>query len=138
MFTDDRRGDSWVNTHNWQTVLRTDSVMIRNMQPALVVGGWLLAAAALVTLAALATARAARDTRRAALLKAVGAGPGTVTAILLAPHLLLTFLSTALGLAAGTLAAPHLIDPSAGLLDTAGPRTPSPSSPRSSSPSWSP
>ncbi|WP_147945321.1 FtsX-like permease family protein [Microbispora sp. CSR-4] len=121
VFTDDRRGDSWVNTHNWQTVLRTDSVMIRNMQPALVVGGWLLAAAALVTLAALATARAARDTRRAALLKAVGAGPGTVTAILLAPHLLLTFLSTALGLAAGTLAAPHLIDPSAGLLDTAGP-----------------
>ncbi|GIH46777.1 putative ABC transport system permease protein [Microbispora rosea] len=121
VFTDDRRGDSWVNTHNWQTVLTTDAVMIRNMQPALVVGGWLLAAAALVTLAALATARAARDNRRAALLKAVGAGPGTVTAVLLAPHLLLTFLSTALGLTAGTLAAPHLIDPSAGLLDTAGP-----------------
>ncbi|MEV4326197.1 FtsX-like permease family protein [Microbispora rosea] len=121
VFTDDRRGDSWVNTHNWQTVLTTDAVMIRNMQPALVVGGWLLAAAALVTLAALATARTARDNRRAALLKAVGAGPGTVTAVLLAPHLLLTFLSTALGLTAGTLAAPHLIDPSAGLLDTAGP-----------------
>ncbi|GAB3900516.1 hypothetical protein GCM10027612_62300 [Microbispora bryophytorum subsp. camponoti] len=73
VFTDDRRGDSWVNTRNWQTVLQTDAVMIRNMQPALVVGGWLLAAAALVTLAALATARAARDNRRAALLKAVGA-----------------------------------------------------------------
>ncbi len=121
VFTDDRRGDSWVNTHNWQTVLETDTAMIRNTRPALVVGGWLLAAAAIVTLAALATARAARDNRRAALLKAVGAGPGTVTAVLLAQYLLLTFLATALGLAAGTLAAPHLVDPSAGLLDTAGP-----------------
>ncbi|MBB2743998.1 UNVERIFIED_ORG: putative ABC transport system permease protein [Microbispora rosea subsp. rosea] len=121
VFTDDRRGDSWVNTHDWQTVLETDTAMIRNTRPALVVGGWLLAAAAIVTLAALATARAARDNRRAALLKAVGAGPGTVTAVLLARYLLLTFLATALGLAAGTLAAPHLVDPSAGLLDTVGP-----------------
>ncbi|OPG08656.1 FtsX-like permease family protein [Microbispora sp. GKU 823] len=121
VFTDDRRGDSWVNTHDWQTVLETDAAMIRNTQPALVVGGWLLAAAAIVTLAALATARGARDNRRAALLKAVGAGPGTVTAVLLAQYLLLTFVATALGLAAGTLAAPHVVDPSAGLLDTVGP-----------------
>ncbi|MEU6431023.1 FtsX-like permease family protein [Microbispora sp. NPDC046973] len=121
VFTDDRRGDSWVNTHTWQTVLETDAAMIRSTRPALVVGGWLLAAAAIVTLAALATARAVRDNRRAALLKAVGAGPGTVTAVLLAQYLLLTFVATALGLAAGALAAPHLVDPSAGLLDTVGP-----------------
>ncbi|MEU1518097.1 FtsX-like permease family protein [Streptomyces sp. NPDC005811] len=113
--------DGWVNTHGWQDVLQTDKAMIRDIQPALVVGGWLLAAAAIVTLAALATARAARDNRRAALLKAVGAGPATVTAALLAQYLLLTLLATAIGLTSGTLAAPHLVDPSAGLLNTVGP-----------------
>ncbi|MGW2057824.1 FtsX-like permease family protein [Streptomyces sp. NPDC001840] len=121
VFTHDRRGDSWVNTHNWQTVLRTNTNMIEDTQPALVIGGWLLALAATGTLAALATARAVRDNRRAALLKAVGAGPGTVTAVLLAQHLLLTLVATALGLTAGTLAAPHLVDPSDGLLNTVSP-----------------
>ncbi|WP_307180440.1 FtsX-like permease family protein [Streptomyces canus] len=75
----------------------------------------------MVTLASLATARAARDNRRAALLKAVGAGPATVTAALLAQHLPLTLLATAIGLTSGTLAAPFLVDPSAGLLNTVGP-----------------
>lgn len=115
------RPDGWVNYHYWQNVLQTDTAMIEDTQPALVIGGWLLAVAATVTLAALATARATRDNRRAALLKAVGAGPGTVTVVLLAQYLLLTFLATALGLAAGTLAAPHLVDPSAGLLDIVSP-----------------
>jgi len=118
VFTKDSRGDSWVNTHSWQEILQTDTAMIEDTQPALVIGGWLLAVAALATLAALATIRAVRDHRRAALLKAVGAGPGTVTAVLLVQYLLLTFLATALGLAAGTVAAPHMVDPSNGLLDT--------------------
>ncbi|PJM95281.1 ABC transporter permease [Streptomyces sp. CB01373] len=121
VFSSDRTGDSWVNTHTWQDVLRTNTNMIEGTQPALVIGGWLLAVAAIVTLGALATARAVRDNRRAALLKAVGAGPGTVTALLLAQYLLLTFLATALGLTAGTLSAPRLVDPSAGLLDTVSP-----------------
>ncbi|WP_127354685.1 ABC transporter permease [Actinacidiphila soli] len=115
------RPDGWLNYHYWQNVLQTDTNMIKDTQPTLVIGGWLLAVAAIVTLAALATARATRDNRRAALLKAVGAGPGTVTAVLLAQYLLLTVLATALGLATGTLAAPHLVDPSAGLLDTVSP-----------------
>ncbi len=112
---------SWVTFHYWQDVLTTDTYMIKATRPTLVIGGWLLAVAAIVTLTALATVRATRDHRRAALLKAVGAGPGTVTAVLLAQHLLLTLLATALGLAAGTLAAPELVDPSAGLLDTVSP-----------------
>ncbi|MFJ1600110.1 FtsX-like permease family protein [Streptomyces sp. NPDC088261] len=120
-FPREARGAAWVNTPTWQTVLRTDTNMIRETQPALVVGGWLLAVAATVTLAALATTRAARDHRRAAVLKAVGAGPGTVTAVLLTQHLLLTVLATALGLAVGALAAPHLVDPSDGLLSTVSP-----------------
>jgi putative ABC transport system permease protein len=114
-------GDDWVNFHYWQDVLGTDTAMIEFTQPTLVIGGWLLAIAATVTLAALATARATRDNRRAALLKAVGAGPGTVTAVLLAQYLLLTLLATALGLTAGALAAPRLADPSAGLLATVSP-----------------
>ncbi|GAA0522908.1 MULTISPECIES: ABC transporter permease [Streptomyces] len=121
VFGRDREVDSSVNVHYWQDVLQSDLSMIRAIQPALVVGGWLLAAAAMVTLAALATTRAARDNRRAALLKAVGAGPATVTSVLLAQYLLLTLLASALGLTAGTLAAPHLVDPSAGLLNTISP-----------------
>ena len=123
VFAKDNRGGDWVNTHDWQTVLQADRNMIRDTQPTLVVGGWLLAAAAIVTLAALAAVRAARDNRRAGLLKAVGAGPRTVAAVLLAQYLLPTAVATALGLTAGTLAAPGLANPSAGLLVTTGPPT---------------
>lgn len=120
-FTGRDDANAWVSAHDWQDVLQTDKAMTRNVQPALVIGGWLLAVAAIVTLAALATARSARDNQRAALLQAVGAGPATVIAALLAQHLLLTLLATTTGLTAGTLAAPFLVDPSAGLLNTAGP-----------------
>lgn len=123
VFAPDNRGEAWVNTHNWQTVLQADTNMIRDTRPTLVIGGWLLAAAAIVTLAALAAVRATRDNRRAGLLKAVGAGPRTVAAVLLAQYLLPTAVATALGLTAGTLAAPGLANPSAGLLVTVGPPT---------------
>lgn len=113
--------DGWFNLRYWQDVLRTDTAMIRITRPTLVIGGWLLAVAAALTLAALTGARAARDHRRAGLLKAVGAGPLTVTAVLLARHLPPALLAAVLGLTAGTLAAPHLVDPSAGLLNTVGP-----------------
>ncbi|RKN45597.1 ABC transporter permease [Streptomyces hoynatensis] len=116
VLTAELRGEDWVNTHPWQGVLRSDRTMIGAVQPTLVVGGWLLAVAAVVTLAALAAVRVTRDSRRAARLKAAGAGPGAVTLVLLAQPLLLTLLATALGLTAGTLAAPHLVDPGAGLL----------------------
>ncbi|GAA2338778.1 FtsX-like permease family protein [Streptomyces cuspidosporus] len=119
--TTDVTGDAWVNYLTWQDILRTDANMIRFTRPTLVIGGWLLAVAAMVTLAALAAVRATRDNRRAGLLKAIGAGPGTVAAVLLAQYLLLTVLATALGLAAGTLTAPELADPSAGLLNTVSP-----------------
>ncbi len=109
---------SWVTFHYWQDVLATDANMIKSTRPTLVIGGWLLAVAAIVTLTALATVRATRDNRRAALLKAVGADPTTVSVVLLAQYLLLTLLATTLGLTAGALAAPELVDPSAGLLDT--------------------
>ncbi|MFI5612024.1 FtsX-like permease family protein [Amycolatopsis sp. NPDC051903] len=121
VFTHDRRGDASVGVRTWQTVLQTDTNLVRDTEPDLVVGGWLLAAAAIVTLAALAAVRATRENRRAGLLKAVGAGPRTVAAVLLAQYLLLTALAAVLGLTVGTLTAPALADPSAGLLVTTGP-----------------
>ncbi|MBX9391613.1 FtsX-like permease family protein [Streptomonospora nanhaiensis] len=111
----------WVNTRTWEGVLDTNLVMVKDAQPALAVGGSLLAVAACVTLAALTAIRAARDHRRAQRLKAVGAGPRTVAAVLLAQYLLLTAAAAGLGLAIGTLAAPALAHPSPGLLSTVGP-----------------
>ncbi|MDA0564842.1 ABC transporter permease [Streptomonospora sp. S1-112] len=120
-FAPGTRGDDWVNTHNWETVLRTDLVMIKDAQPALVVGGSLLMVATCVTLAALTAIRAARDHRRAGRLKAAGASPGTVTAVLLTQYLLLTAVAAVLGLGVGTLAAPALAHPSPGLLKVLSP-----------------
>ncbi|MDF4251365.1 FtsX-like permease family protein [Streptomyces sp. WMMB303] len=123
VFTDDLRGQDWVNTHPWQTFLDGDTRLLRFAQPTLVVGGGLLTAASLVTLASLAAMRAPRDQRRAGLFKAVGATPRTVAAMLLAQYLFLTVVAAAFGVAAGCLTAPALADPSAGLLNTAGPPT---------------
>ncbi|MGP2438125.1 FtsX-like permease family protein [Streptomyces sp. JW3] len=120
-FPKEDRGAAWVNVRYWQDVLDQDAKFIMFARPALVVGGWLLAAAAIVTLAALTAVRAGRDNRRAGLLKAVGATPAAVAAVLLAQHLLLTLVATALGLTAASLLAPELADPSAGLINSAGP-----------------
>ena len=58
--------------------------------------------------------------RRVGLLKAVGATPGLVAAVLLAEYVLVALLAAAAGLAVGWLAVPLLTDPSAGLLGGAG------------------
>ncbi|MFI8947300.1 FtsX-like permease family protein [Streptomyces sp. NPDC053750] len=123
VLTDDIRGQAWVNTHPWQSFLDGDTRLLRSAQPALVIGGGLLAAAALVTLASLAAVRAPRDHRRAGLFKAVGATPRTVAALLLAQYLLLTVVAAAAGVTVGCLTAPALANPSAGLLNTVGPPT---------------
>lgn len=123
LFTEAVKGRNWVNTHPWPTFVEEDTRLLSSVQPTLVVGGGLLAAAALVTVASLAAVRAPRDHRRAALVKAVGATPRTVAALLLAQHLLLTVVAAATGVTVGCLAAPALADPSAGLLNTAGPPT---------------
>ncbi|MFE7708844.1 FtsX-like permease family protein [Streptomyces sp. NPDC057486] len=123
VLTDDIRGQDWVNTHSWQTFVDGDTRLLSFARPALVVGGGLLAAASLVTLASLAAVRAPRDHRRAGLFKAVGATPRTVAAMLLAQYLLLTVVAAVVGVTVGCLIAPALADPSAGLLNTAGPPT---------------
>jgi ABC-type antimicrobial peptide transport system permease subunit len=58
--------------------------------------------------------------RRVGLLKAVGGTPRLVAAVLLAEYVVVALLAAAAGLAVGRLAAPLLLDPSAGLLGRAG------------------
>lgn len=112
------------NFQNWHFIRFQDSVLVRDTMPALVIGSWLLAAAAVVGLAGLVTGRAAQQTRRVGVLKAVGATPGLVAVVLLIEHLLLAALAAALGLLIGTLVAPVLADPSAGLLGGTIPPSP--------------
>ncbi|MGW1786347.1 ABC transporter permease [Streptomyces sp. NPDC002143] len=93
--------DSWVGYHYWQDVLQRDMAMIEFTRPTLVVGGWLLAVAAIVTLAALTAVRAGRDRRRAGLLKAVGAGPGQAVSALCVAQLLSVVPGLVAGIPAG-------------------------------------
>ncbi|NUO61708.1 MAG: FtsX-like permease family protein [Hamadaea sp.] len=119
----DFRGDTWTHYATWQQVVEEDERMVRFLVPTLVVGGWLIAVAAAVGLAAFVALRASRYNRRAGLLKAVGATPGTIAAVLLAQYLALTAVATVLGLAVGAVVAPGLTDPSSGLLTGVSPPT---------------
>ncbi|MCP2324727.1 putative ABC transport system permease protein [Hamadaea flava] len=114
--TQDFTGETWVQYRPWPQTVEDDARMLRFLGPTLVLGGWLLAVAAAVGLAALVALRATRYNRRAGLLKAVGATPDTVAAVLLAQYLPLTAVATLLGLTLGAVTAPELTDPSAGLI----------------------
>jgi putative ABC transport system permease protein len=118
-----RSGDLTVNLFRWQFIADQDATLIADNQAILVVGGWLLTFLAVVGVGALAVGRAARQTRRVGLLKAVGASPELIAAVLLTEHLALALVAEGLGLAAARLAAvPALINPSGSLLATsAGP-----------------
>jgi putative ABC transport system permease protein len=83
---------------------------------------------ALASVAVLVGGRLSEQTRRVGLLKAVGATPGTVAAILLIEHLAVTIVAALAGLGLGRLLAPLLTRPSSGLLGTPGTH-PSPSPP---------
>ncbi|MCQ0017197.1 FtsX-like permease family protein [Actinomadura madurae] len=111
--------NTWVNMKTWQHIADQDFVMLRNSQPILVIGSWLLSFLAVGGVATLAAGRAARQARRVGLLKAVGATPGLIAAVLLAEYLVLALLADALGLAIAGLAAPTVVNPSASLVSTA-------------------
>ena len=111
--------NTWVNFRVWQRIAEQDSVMLRDSQPILVVGSWLLSFLAIAGVAALAAGRAAKQTRRVGLLKAVGATPGLIAVVLLAEYLALALLADALGLTVARLVEPAIINPSASLITTA-------------------
>ncbi|GID46562.1 hypothetical protein Aca07nite_38370 [Actinoplanes capillaceus] len=105
---------SWTEIRDEATELAADSQIL------LMIGAWLLGLLATASLAVLVGGRMADQTRRVGLLKAVGGTPGLVAAVLLAEYLLIALISAAAGLTTGTLAAPLLAEPGAGLLGTAG------------------
>ncbi|MET9310240.1 FtsX-like permease family protein [Kribbella sp. NPDC003505] len=100
-----------LNFHSWQFIAVQDGHIVQNTQPILVVGGWLLSFLAVAGVAALAAGRAAEQTRRAGLLKAVGATPGQIGVILLTEYLVLALVSEAIGLAVARLAEPAIANP---------------------------
>ncbi|MCO5994983.1 ABC transporter permease [Actinoallomurus rhizosphaericola] len=103
----------------WQDMAVQDSVMLKDGQPILVIGSWLLCFLAIAGVATLAAGRAARQTRRVGLLKAVGATPGLIAAVLLAEYLTLVLLADALGLTVARLTEPTIINPTASLITAA-------------------
>ncbi|PZG21383.1 FtsX-like permease family protein [Nonomuraea aridisoli] len=110
-----------VTFHSWQFKAQQDMVILRNSRPILVVGGWLLSFLAVTGVAALAAGRAVEQTRRAGLLKAVGATPGLVATVLLTEYLALALAGGALGLTIARLTAPVIASPTASRIgDAAG------------------
>ncbi|WP_214110994.1 FtsX-like permease family protein [Acrocarpospora catenulata] len=121
-FLDAHRGPALrVNFHAWQFTAEQDMVILKNSQPILVVGSWLLSFLAITGVAALAAGRAVEQTRRAGLLKTVGATPGLIATVLLTEYLALALAGDALGLVIARLTVPAIASPTASRIgDAAG------------------
>jgi ABC-type lipoprotein release transport system permease subunit len=107
----------------WQDIRERSANLVENQRRALLTGAWLLAFLAVASVAVLVGGRMADQMRRVGLLKAVGATPGLVAAILLAEYVVVALVASAAGLAIGSLTAPVLSETSAGLLGSVGART---------------
>ncbi|MFD2081451.1 putative ABC transport system permease protein [Actinopolymorpha cephalotaxi] len=105
----------------WQDVQVLNAWLTEANQFSMLLGSWLLGLIALASIVVLVGTRMADQTRRVGLLKAVGATPELVAAVLLVEHLVIALLASVTGLAAGRLLAPVLTTPSAGLLGRAAP-----------------
>jgi len=105
---------------SWQSISQQDATLVKSEQLVMLVGSWLLAILAVASVAVLVGGRMAEQLRRVGLLKAVGATPGLVAAVLLAEYLALAVVAAVIGLVVGWSAAPLLTGPGAGLLGTPG------------------
>ncbi len=108
----------------WPLIRDQDYKLIRLNHKVLLVGSLLLTMLAIASIAVLAGGRMAQQTRRVGLLKAVGATPGLIAAILLAENMLLAVAAAFAGVIAGELILPTLSNAGQGLLGT--PPTPHP------------
>jgi putative ABC transport system permease protein len=108
---------------SWQEVRDASGNLVSNQRRALMTGAWLLALLAVASVAVLVGGRMADQIRRVGLLKAVGGTPALVAAVLLAEYVLVALLAAAAGLVVGWLAAPLLLDATAGLLGAASDRS---------------
>jgi putative ABC transport system permease protein len=107
----------------WQDIRERSSNLVANERKGLMTGALLLALLAIASVAVLVGGRMADQIRRVGLLKAVGATPGLVAAVLLAEYVVVALGAAAAGIALGSLTAPWLTEASAGLLGSAGART---------------
>ena len=103
----------------WQDIKGSDEKSVTVVQIVLLVGTWLLGMLAISSIAVLVGGRMVEQTRRAGLLKAVGATPWLVALVLLAENLVLALAAAAIGLVAGRLVAPALSSPGDSLLGAA-------------------
>ena len=109
------------STFAWQSIQGAVNALIGIEQVALGVGGgWLLGLLAVAGLGILAGRRMTEQSKRVGLLKAAGATPATVAAVLLVEQLTLAVAAAAAGLLAGWLIAPLLTGTGAGLLGAPG------------------
>jgi putative ABC transport system permease protein len=116
-FAEADHGD--VGLQNWQSIRADATESAGDAQILMLIGAWLLGLLAMASLAVLVGGRMADQTRRVGLLKAAGGTPGLVAAVLLAEYLLVALAAAAAGLAIGSLTAPLLTAPSAGLIGSA-------------------
>ena len=105
---------------SWQDIGHYTGELEQNEQLLLMVGSWLLGLIAIATVVVLVGGRVADQTRRAGLLKAVGATPRLIAAVLLAEYLVIAALSVIVGLVSGMLLAPVLEPAETGLLGGSG------------------
>ena len=105
---------------SWEDIREEATELAGDAQILLLIGAWLLGLLALASLSVLVGGRMADQTRRVGLLKAVGGTPSLVAAVLLAEYVLVAIVAAAAGLAVGSLAAPLLTEPGAGLVGGAG------------------
>ena len=111
------------STMSWYFIREQDATLISNTQQDFLIGASLLALLGSASVAVLVGGRMAEQTRRVGLLKAVGATPTLIAAILLAQNLLLAIAAAALGITTGSLIAPTLASPGAGLIGPPGATT---------------
>ena len=105
---------------SWQEIRYADNDLVSVAQLVLTPGGWLAVPLAVASVAVLAGARMAEQTRRVGQLKAAGSTPELVAAVLLAEHVLLALAAAATGLGIGWLVAPLLSSAGAGLIGAPG------------------
>jgi putative ABC transport system permease protein len=103
---------------SWQSISAREALIISTEQALLLTGSSLLGLLALASLALLAGSRMEEQTRRVGLLKAAGAMPGLVTAVLLAQQVVLAVAGASAGLLIGWRTAPLLTSPGASLIGT--------------------
>ncbi|WP_053205029.1 FtsX-like permease family protein [Jiangella muralis] len=108
------------NLLSWNHTLEQVTHLERNTQRLLTTGGTLLGILAVASVAVLVGGRMADQTQRVGLLKAAGATPGLVAAVLLAASVTVALLASAVGLVAGRLTAPLFTERAPGLLGAAG------------------